>query len=64
MIVPPPGWQRVALAAILVLPMLILILLSAPAWVTLPFLAADRRKTVLQLAGRIAEWANSLTKVG
>lgn len=64
MIVPPPGWQRVALAAILVLPMLILILLSAPAWITLPFLPADRRKTVLQLAGRIAEWAKSLTKVG
>ena len=64
MIVPPPGWQRVALAAILVLPMLVMILLTAPAWITLPFLAADRRKTVLQLAARIAEWAKSLTKTG
>jgi hypothetical protein len=64
MILPPPGWQRVPLAAILVLPVLVLILLSLPAWITLPFLPADRRKTVLQLVDRIAEWAKSLAKSG
>jgi hypothetical protein len=58
---PPPGWQRVALGAILVLPLLVLVLLSAPAWLTWPFLSADRRKTVLQFVDRIADWARSLT---
>jgi hypothetical protein len=61
---PPPGWQRVVLAAILVLPMLVLVLLSMPAWITFPFLAADRRKTILQFVDRIVEWAKTLTKSG
>jgi hypothetical protein len=61
---PPPGWQRVVLAAILILPMLVLVLLSLPAWITFPFLAADRRKTVLQFVDRIVEWAKALTKSG
>ncbi len=61
---PQPGWQRVALAAILVLPLIVLILLSAPAWITWPFLATDRRKTVLQFVDRIAGWAKTLTTPG
>ena len=56
MITPPPGCQRAVLAAILVLPMLVLVLLSMPAWITFPFLAAGRRKAVLQFVDRIAEW--------
>jgi len=52
------------LAAILVLPMLVLVLLSMPAWITFPFLAAGRRKAVLQFVDRIAEWAKALTNSG
>jgi hypothetical protein len=61
---PPPGWQRVAIAAILVLPLLVLVLLSMPAWITFPFLAADRRKTILQFVDRITDWAKTLTNSG
>ena len=64
MLLPQPGWQRVAVAAILVLPLLALVLLSVPAWITWPFLAADRRKTVLQFLDRIADWAKTLTTPG
>lgn len=64
MLLPQPGWQRVAVAAILVLPLLVLILLSVPAWITWPFLGTDRRNTVLQFLDRIADWAKAITKSG
>lgn len=64
MLVPQPSWQRAALAAILVLPFIVLILLSMPAWITWPFLDADRRTTVLQFVDRIAGWAKTLTTPG
>jgi hypothetical protein len=63
-LVPQPGWQRVAFAAILVLPLIVMILLSVPAWITWPFLDADRRTTVLQFVDRIAGWAKTLTTPG
>ena len=47
MLLPQPGWHRVAVAAILVIPLLTLILLSLPAWITWPFLSTERRMTVL-----------------
>ncbi len=64
MILSQPGWQRVALTAILVLPLIVVVLLSMPAWITWPFLAADRRTTVLQFVDRIASWAKTLTTPG
>jgi hypothetical protein len=64
MLLPQPSWQRVALAAILVLPLIVLVLLCAPAWITWPFLATGRRTTVLQFVDRIAGWAKTLTTPG
>jgi hypothetical protein len=61
-LLPQPGWQRVAVAAILVLPLLVLILLSLPAWITWPFMGTERRTTVLEFVDRIADWAKALTK--
>lgn len=61
-LLPQPGWQRVAVAAILVIPLLALILLSLPAWITWPFLSTERRTTVLQFVDRIIELAKALTK--
>lgn len=57
-----PVGHRVAVAAILVIPLLALVLLSAPAWITWPFLDADRRATVLEFVDRIVEWTKALTK--
>jgi hypothetical protein len=48
-------------AAILVIPLLVLIVLSAPAWITWPFLSTERRATVLGFVDRIVEWAKALT---
>jgi hypothetical protein len=63
-LLPQPGWQRVAVAAILVLPLLVLILLSLPAWITWPFLGTERRTTVLEFLDRIVELTKALTKSG
>jgi len=63
-LLPQPGWQRVVVAAILVLPLLALVLLCVPAWITWPFLGTERRATVLEFVDRIVEWAKALTKSG
>lgn len=60
---PQPGWQRLAVAAILVIPLLALVLLSVPAWITWPFLAAERRATVLEFVDRIVELTKALTHI-
>lgn len=64
MFLPQPGWQRVAVAAILILPLLALVFLSVPAWITWPFLSTERRTTVLQFVDRIVEMVKALTKSG
>jgi len=61
---PQSGWQRVAIAAILVIPLLTLVLLSVPAWITWPFLGTERRNTVLEFVDRIVELTKALTKSG
>jgi hypothetical protein len=53
-LLPQPGWHRVAVAAILVIPLLTLILLSLPAYITWPFLSTERRTTVLWRRARPA----------
>jgi hypothetical protein len=63
-LLPQPGSQRVAVAAILVLPLLALVLLSLPAWITWPFLGTERRTTVLEFVDRIVELTKALTKSG
>lgn len=63
-LLPQPGWQRVAIATVLVIPLLALVLLSMPAWITWPFLSADRRATVLEFVDRIVELSKALTKSG
>jgi hypothetical protein len=59
-----PGWQRVAVAAILVIPLIVLVLLSMPAWITWPFLGTERRGTVLEFVDRLVELTTALTKSG
>jgi hypothetical protein len=61
---PQPRWQRVAVAAILVLSLLAIVLLSVLAWITWPFLGAERRATVLEFVDRLAEFAKALTTSG
>ena len=64
MLLPESSWQRVALATVLVIPLLALVLLSAPAWITWPFLSTERRTTVLAFVDRIVALTKALTKSG
>ncbi len=63
-LLPPSGRQRVAVPAILVIPLLALVLLSLPAWITWPFLGTERRTTVLEFVDRILELIKALAKSG
>lgn len=54
-IVPSSRWQRVVITALLVLPLVLVVALSAPAWLVLPFLSAPRRDAVLKLFGSLID---------
>ncbi|MEW9554695.1 hypothetical protein [Nonomuraea sp. NPDC050783] len=49
-------WQRVALCALLVLPLAATIVLMTPAFVVLPFFACGR-EFVLKLVDKLTAWA-------
>lgn len=38
------------------LPVLAIVLLSAPAWLCWPFLSADRQQVVLEMVHALADW--------
>ena len=59
-IVPPGRWQRALVVAILVVPLLVLVLLSMPAWLLWPFLDGERRSSVLEFLDRIVEWIKAI----
>jgi len=62
-IMPTSRWQGAVIAAILVVPLLVLVLLSTPAWLTWPFLNADRRNAVLDFLNRLVEWVRILAGI-
>jgi hypothetical protein len=53
---PGAGWQRVALAALLVIPLVLVVVLMTPAWLLWPFLPDNRRKDVSTLVGQLIDW--------
>ena len=57
---PPSRWQRVAITALLVLPLLLIVVLSAPAWAVLPFLSEPRRDTVIKFLGCLIDWVKAI----
>jgi hypothetical protein len=61
-ILPPSRWQRVAITALLVLPVLLIVALSAPAWVALPFLSESRRETVIEFLGCLNDWIKNISE--
>jgi hypothetical protein len=56
----PSRWQRVAITALLVLPLLLVVVLSAPAWLVLPFLSERRCDAVLRLLGCLIDWIKAI----
>jgi hypothetical protein len=61
-ILPSARWQRVAITALLVIPLVLIVALSAPAWLVLPFLSEPRRNAVLQLLNCLIEWIKAIAR--
>ncbi|MEV4248485.1 hypothetical protein AB0J63_34365 [Streptosporangium canum] len=55
MLTPLSRWQRTLIVAVLVLPMLVIIVLSLPVWLCLPFREAGR-VFILDLIREFREW--------
>lgn len=60
-ILPSAHWQRVVITALLVLPLVLVVGLSAPGWLVLPFLSEPRRNAVIQLLGCLIDWIKAIT---
>ena len=54
-------WQRVVITALLVLPLVLVVGLSAPAWLALPFLSEPRRNAVIQFLGCLIDWIKTIS---
>jgi hypothetical protein len=61
-IVPSARWQRVAITALLVIPLVLVVGLSAPMWLAWPFLSEPRRNAVLQFLGCLIDWIKAITR--
>jgi hypothetical protein len=59
-VLPSGGWQRVVLAALLVIPLVLVVLLMTPACLSWPFLSDARRRDVLALVGSFVDWIRVL----
>lgn len=60
MILPSSRWQRVAVTALLVLPLVLVVGLSAPAWLVLPFLPEGRRDAVISFLRCLIDWVKTI----
>jgi hypothetical protein len=52
----PACLSRPVLVALFALPLLVVVLLSAPAWLTWPFLPTGRQEVVLAVLDRLVRW--------
>jgi hypothetical protein len=59
-ILPSAHWQRVVITALLVVPLVLVVGLSAPTWLVLPFLSEPRRNAVLQFLGCLIDWIKAI----
>ncbi|MEV7967172.1 hypothetical protein AB0O34_14480 [Sphaerisporangium sp. NPDC088356] len=50
-----PRWQRAVIVALLIVPLLVIILLSFPVWLSWPWLKQDRRTDVLNLVEKVTD---------
>lgn len=55
MLMPSSRWQRTLIVAVLVLPLLLIILLSLPVWLYLPF-REPGRAFILELVREFTKW--------
>jgi hypothetical protein len=53
----PPGVSEALLTAVRVLPVLLIVALSTPAWIAWPFLPEPRQRVVVEVIKELAAWA-------
>jgi hypothetical protein len=53
---------RVLVVAIAMLPVLLLVILSVPAWVLWPFLSSDRRESVHLMVQQFEKWTRDVLR--
>ncbi|RSN57752.1 hypothetical protein DMH12_12470 [Streptomyces sp. WAC 04229] len=51
---------KYALVVLKLLPVLLVVVLSAPAWLTWPFLTQARQRVVLDMVKALADWTRSI----
>jgi hypothetical protein len=61
-ILPSSRWQRVAITALLVIPLVLVVVLSAPAWLAWPFLPKGRCDAVLKFLSRLIDWIRAIAR--
>ena len=59
---PDLGVTRGLLVVVRMLPLLVIVCLSAPAWLVWVFLPTDRQQIVLDMVQALAAWARDVTK--
>jgi hypothetical protein len=52
--------SRTLVVAITMLPMLVLVILSAPAWILWPWLGEKRRKSVHRMVDQLTQWTRDV----
>lgn len=55
-----PVWLRLLVAAMLSLPLLCVVVLSAPAWASWPFLPEQKQQTVLSFVKQLTQWVKAI----
>jgi len=61
---PSSRWSRVLITALLVLPLTLIVVLSAPAWLVWPFLPQSRSEAVLKFLGNLIDWIKAIAGLG
>ncbi|MGR3871580.1 hypothetical protein ACUXZZ_23755 [Streptomyces graminifolii] len=53
------AWLKHALIALKILPVVLVVVLSAPAWLTWTFLPEQRQRVVLDMVKALADWTQA-----
>jgi hypothetical protein len=54
---PPRGFSQALVVALRIFPVILVVVLSTPAWLSWPFLSDRRQQRVLQMTKELAAWA-------
>lgn len=61
--IPAQAWGKPVLVAVMVLPLLVIVLLFAPAWLAAVFLPQPQRTAVLGLVGQLRGWHREILEL-